>query len=120
MLLLFNDSKVPACNVGDPGLIPGSGRSPGEGNGSTPALLSGKSRGRRSLIGYSPWGRKESDMTEQLSLHFSSADLVVFWPEAILQEGLQQGGSSQAAATSASVPVVSPCQHTPPQETFQH
>ena len=69
---------------------------------------------------YSPWGHKESDMTEQLSLHFSSADLVVFWPEAILQEGLQQGGSSQAAATSASVPVVSPCQHTPPQETFQH
>ena len=26
-------SKVSACNVGDPGLIPGSGRSPGEGNG---------------------------------------------------------------------------------------
>ena len=31
---------------------------------STPALLPGKSHGRRSLIGYSPWGRKESDMTE--------------------------------------------------------
>ena len=26
-------SKASACNVGDPGLIPGSGRSPGEGNG---------------------------------------------------------------------------------------
>ena len=28
-----SDSKEPTCNVGDPGLIPGSGRSPGEGNG---------------------------------------------------------------------------------------
>ena len=28
-----SDGKVSACNVGDPGLIPGSGRSPGEGNG---------------------------------------------------------------------------------------
>ena len=27
------DGKVSACNVGDPGSIPGSGRSPGEGNG---------------------------------------------------------------------------------------
>ena len=31
-------------------------------------LLPGKSHGLRSLVGYSPWGRKESDMTEQLSL----------------------------------------------------
>ena len=35
---------------------------------STSALLPGKSHGWRSLIGYSPWGRKESDTTEQL--HF--------------------------------------------------
>ena len=28
-----SDSKESACKVGDPGLIPGSGRSPGEGNG---------------------------------------------------------------------------------------
>ena len=33
---------------------------------STPALLPGKSHGWRSLIGHSPWGRKESDMTERL------------------------------------------------------
>jgi len=26
-------AKVSVCNAGDPGLIPGSGRSPGEGNG---------------------------------------------------------------------------------------
>ena len=36
----------------------------------SPALLPGKSHGRGSLIGYSPWGRKESDMTEQLHFHF--------------------------------------------------
>ena len=28
-----SDGKEPACNVGDPGLIPGLGRSPGQGNG---------------------------------------------------------------------------------------
>ena len=34
---------------------------------STPGLLPGKSHGQRSLVGYSPWGRKESDMTERLN-----------------------------------------------------
>ena len=37
----------------------------------TPVLLPGKSHGRRSLLGYSPWGREESDMTEQLHFYFS-------------------------------------------------
>ena len=32
----------------------------------TPVLLPGKSHGCRSLVGYSPWGCKELDMTEQL------------------------------------------------------
>ena len=32
-----------------------------------PVLLLGKFHGQRSLVGYSPWGRKESDMTEQLT-----------------------------------------------------
>ena len=35
-----------------------------------PVLLPGKSHGQRSLVGYSPWGRKESDTTEQLHFHF--------------------------------------------------
>ena len=35
----------------------------------TPVLLPGKSHGRRSLVGYSPWGRKESDTTERLHFH---------------------------------------------------
>ena len=38
---------------------------------STPVLLPGKSHGWRSLVGCSPWGRKESDTTEQLDFHFS-------------------------------------------------
>ena len=37
----------------------------------TPVLLPGKSHGRRSLIGCSPWGHEELDMTEQLHFHFS-------------------------------------------------
>ena len=36
----------------------------------TPVFLPGKSHGLRSLLGYSPWGRKELDMTEQLHIHF--------------------------------------------------
>ena len=61
--------KNPPGNAVDVGLIPGLGRSPGEGNGNPFQLfLPGKSHGQRSLVGYSPWGRKESDMTEQLTL----------------------------------------------------
>ena len=39
----------------------------------TPVLLPGKSHGWRSLVGYSPWGREESDRdtTERLHFHFS-------------------------------------------------
>ena len=37
----------------------------------TPVLLPGKSHGRRSLVGCSPWGHQESDTTEQLHFHFS-------------------------------------------------
>ena len=38
---------------------------------STPVLLPRKSHGRRSLVGCTPWGRKESDTTEPLHFHFS-------------------------------------------------
>ena len=37
----------------------------------TPVLLPGKSHGWRSLVGCSPWGCKESDMTERLHFHLS-------------------------------------------------
>ena len=39
-----------------------------EGMATTPVFLPGKSHGQRSLAGYSPWGHKESDTTEWLSL----------------------------------------------------
>ena len=67
------DGKESACNVGDLGSIPGSGRSSGKGKGyPLPVFLPGEFHGQRSLAGYSPWGCKELDMTEQLTLHFLS------------------------------------------------
>ena len=63
-----SDSKVSARNAGDLGLIPGSGTSPGKGNGNLLqySCLENSMDGGRSLVGYSPWGHKESDTTEQL------------------------------------------------------
>ena len=64
--------NLPA-NAGDAGgadSIPGSGRSPGEGNGN-PLQYSCLENpiDKRSLVGYCPWGRKESDTAERLSMH---------------------------------------------------
>ena len=60
--------KDSAYNAGDLGSIPGLGRSPGGGQGSPlqDSCLENP-QGQRSLAGYSPWGCKESDTTEQLS-----------------------------------------------------
>ena len=94
--------KESSCNAGDPGSIPGSGRSPGEGtgyplpvflgfpsgsDGKEPTcnvgdlgledplvevkathyrILAWRSPTHRSLVGYSPWSLKESDMTKRL------------------------------------------------------
>ena len=56
--------KESARNTGDLGLIPGLGRSPEEGERlPTPVFLPGEFQGP-----YSPWGSKESDTTQQLSL----------------------------------------------------
>ena len=44
----------------------------------TPVFLAGEFRGQRSLVGYSPWGHKELDMTEQLTCilsHFYKKNL---------------------------------------------
>ena len=54
------------------GLIPGLERSLGKGNG-YPLQYSGlensMDKGQRNLASYTPWGCKELDITEQLSLH---------------------------------------------------
>ena len=61
--------KESACNVGDLGSIPGLGRPLGGGHGN-PLHYSCLENplGQRSLAGYSPGDRKQSDMTEQLSI----------------------------------------------------
>ena len=58
-----SDSKKSACSAGDPGLILGSGRSPG----SSPGLLPGEFHGQKSPESHSPKGCKELDITEQLT-----------------------------------------------------
>ena len=60
-----SDGKESACNVGDLGLNPGLGRCPGGGHGN-PLQYSclENPHGQRSLVGYSPWGHKESDTTK--------------------------------------------------------
>ena len=52
--------------------------SPGEGNGN-PLFLPGKSHGQRSLVGYSPRGRKESDTTGLLHFHFHFHSWETLW-----------------------------------------
>ena len=62
-----SDSKESACNAGDLSSIPGLGRSPGEGKGYSLQYSCLKNPHRqRSLVGYSPCGRQELDMTERL------------------------------------------------------
>ena len=63
-----SDGEESACNAADPGLIPGSGRSPGEGKATHSSILAW-------II---PWtvysmGGKESDMIEWLSLSLCQA-----------------------------------------------
>ena len=62
-----SDGKASAYNAGNLGSVPGSGRSPGEGNGNLLqySCLENPMDGG-AWLGYSPWGRKESDMTERL------------------------------------------------------
>ena len=100
-----SDGKESACNVGDLGSIAGSEKIPWKRKWHpTPVLLPGKSHGQRSLVGYSPWGRKELDTTERLHFHFEhslalpffgigmKADLFlcVSWCHFILMTGVPQ------------------------------
>ena len=80
-----SDGKASACNAGDPGSIPGSGRFPREGNGNPlqySCLKNSMDCHLRSLAGDSPWSRKESDTTEhlhftsQISMHIPSTEYI--------------------------------------------
>ena len=73
--------KNPPANAGDVGSIPESGRPPG-GRGKwqpTPGFLGGKFHGQRSLAGYSPWGRKQSDATECAHILHNGRKGIIFW-----------------------------------------
>ena len=80
--------KNSACNARDMGSIPGSGRSPGEGNGYSVqysclenSMDRGQSLGLQSvrLTDYSPWGCKVSDTTEWLTLTFQNRSRINFF-----------------------------------------
>ena len=62
--LRWYSGKEPACKVGDPGLISELGRYSGEKNGNPIQYSYLENPMERSLVGYNPWGSKESDMTE--------------------------------------------------------
>ena len=74
------NGKESACNVGDMGFIPGLRRSPGGGHG-YPLWYScpENPHGQRTLACDSPWGGKESDVTEQLSTQLFETTLVFFF-----------------------------------------
>ena len=61
--LVVKNLSVNARDIRDVGAIPESGTSPGGGHGNL-LLLPGESHGHKSLVGYSPWGRTESDTIE--------------------------------------------------------
>ena len=62
---MFVTSKESACNAGNPGSIPWSGRSPGEGHDSSLQYSCRENSMDREA--YSPWSCKELDTTERLS-----------------------------------------------------
>ena len=62
-----SDGKESTCNVGDPGLIPGLGRSPEEGNAIHSSTLAWRIPWTKEPGGYNPWGCKEWDTTEWLT-----------------------------------------------------
>ena len=85
--------------------IPGWGPSRGGGNGNPfQYSVRGELQGQRSLEGYSPWDRKKSDMTEQLTLSLASGCLqVIHHPKHLAQltcfSGCEGSGKPQTPTT---------------------
>ena len=72
--LTKNDQEF-ACNAGDPGLIPDSGRFPGEGSGNPLQYSCLENSMDRGAWWASPWGQKKPDTTEWLTLSLSLASI---------------------------------------------
>ena len=70
----------------------------------TPVLLPGESHGRRSLVGYSPWGLKESDTTEQLHFPFNPLNIL-----AAILSSLKSGLFRSPNGCRLAVPTTLPC-----------
>ena len=86
-----SDGKESAFNAGDLGSIPGIGKIPWRRKWQpTLVLLPGKFHGWRSLTGYSPWDRKESDMTEYLTSYHWKEKAILLKRNLVLQEMLQK------------------------------
>ena len=73
-----SDGKESACNAGDPGSIPGSGRSPGEGNGNSLQYSRLENPTAEEPGGLQSIGAQKSDTAEQLK---HMRDL---WPESLI------------------------------------
>ena len=80
MAQMVKKKKKSTCYAGYWGSIPESGRSPGEGNG-YPLQCSclENPHGQRNLAGCSPWGHKEPDMIEGLTLWGFSGGAMCLW-----------------------------------------
>ena len=74
-----SDGKEFACNAGDQGLIPGLGRSRGEGNGNPIQYSCLENPMDRSVEGYSPWGHTELNTTSLYQLHLSSSQQTIYY-----------------------------------------
>ena len=83
-----SDGKESACSAGDPGLIPGLGISPGEGNRNPLRYSFLENPIDRGPWQASPWGHKESDTAEGLTLsHADDTSLMAESEEKPLDEG---------------------------------
>ena len=61
----------------------------------TPVSLPGEFHGQRSLAGYSPWGCKESDTTEQLSKHAEAAEAKAMSKQEVVAAWMKMEGKGQ-------------------------
>ena len=79
-MLVVKNLPANARDAKDMGLTPGSGRKQQTWSRkpqTTSAFSSGKFHGQWSLVDYSLWGRKESDMTELLNTQYTQAEIWV-------------------------------------------